>query len=241
MVRDYMMRSLIKNKIVTDKCEFKAHTGVKMLLRKLRGVIVLVMILFLWGCGSSVSPSIIPDYDTKGVRLIALMPIHNKTQDPLAAVVLRKALIEELYFKGYPKIPVEIVDEKLEEIYGGQTEFQDKTIPPETVGESLGVDAVMYCTLEEWKTSYVMIYAPTTVAASFELRSTKTGETLWNTTRRVVKRDYDLTGKGLEMKSRQSCEMAAQEVVEKAMEKLPDGPEYPGRPPKKENSFLGLW
>ncbi len=213
-----------------------------MSLNRLRDIVILIMIVcFFCGCGSSVSPSIIPDYNKKGVKLIALMPIQNKTQDPQAAQVLRKALIEELYFKGYQKIPVQIIDDTLKEIYRGQTDFEDKTIPPETVGEALGVDAVMYCTLEEWKTSYIMIYAPTTVAASFELRSAETGETLWSTTHRVVKRDYDLTEKGLEMKSRQSCEMAAQEVVEKAMVTLPDGPEYPGRPPKKENGFLGLW
>ncbi|HEU20717.1 MAG TPA: hypothetical protein ENO00_15280 [Deltaproteobacteria bacterium] len=213
-----------------------------MSLNGLKHVVTIMMIVcFSWGCGSPVTPSLLPDYDEKGIRLIALMPIQNKTQDPLAAQVLREVLAEELYFKGYPRIPIRLVDDKLREIYRGRIEFEDKIIPPQAVGESLGVDAVMYCTLEEWKTSYVMIYAPTTVAASFVLWSTKTGEMIWNTSHRVVKRDYDLSGKGLEMKSRQSCETAAQEVVEKAMVTLPDGPEYPGRPPKKENSFFGLW
>lgn len=213
-----------------------------MSLKRFKDVVIIMMIVcFFCGCGSPVSQLIIPDYDKKGVRLIALMPIKNRTQDLQAAQVLRMALIDELYFKGYPKIPVKVVDDKLKEIYEGQREFENKTIPPKTVGEALGVDAVLYCTLEEWKTSYVMIYAPTTVAASFELRSAETGETIWKTTQRVVKRDYDLTEKGLELKSRQSCETAANEVVEKAMLTLPDGSDYPGRPPKKENRFFGLW
>jgi hypothetical protein len=215
-----------------------------MILNRLRDIVILfMMVCIVWGCGggAAVAPSSASDDDEKGVRLIALMPVINRTQDSQAALVMRKAMADELYFKGYPKIPVTRVDDALKEIYGERIEFKDKTIPPETLGRALGVDAVLYCTLEEWNTSYIMIYAPTTVAASFELRSAETGETLWNKTLKVVKRDYGFTGKELEMKSRQSCEAAAREVVEKAIAALPDGPEYPGRPPKEERSFLGLW
>lgn len=210
----------------------------RMWVKKYLSIISCLFILL--GCGSHVSREIIPDYDEKGVRLVALLPIKNKTQDSQAADIVRKAILEELYFKGYPKIPFNVIDDKLTKIYG-TVSFEDNNIPPETVGEVLGVDAVMYCTLEEWKTSYIVICAPTTVAASFELRNAKTGETLWSTNYSVVKRNYDFTGKGLEMKSRQTCELAALEVVSKSMSTLPNGPDFLGSTAPKKNGFLGLW
>lgn len=212
-----------------------------MLRYRLRNILLLVIIVcFTFGCGSKISRTIIPDYDKKGIRLVALLPVKNKTNDTHAAPILRKAILEELYFKGYPKIPLQVVDDKLTRICGKNTVCADKNIPPETVGEILGVDAVMYCTLAEWKTSFVFVCAPTTVSIFFELRSAKTGETLWKTNYKVVKRDYDFTKKGLEMKSCQTSESAAYEIVDKAMSTLPNGPDFPGGPPPKKRNFLGL-
>jgi hypothetical protein len=99
----------------------------------------------------------------------------------------------------------------------------------------------MYCTLGEWKTSFIFVCAPTTVAVSFELRSAKTGETLWKTQCKVVKRNYGFTEKELEMKSRETCELAILEVVDKAISTLPNGPDFPGSPSHRKTNFLGLW
>lgn len=208
-------------------------------LRKI--LVLLIGICFIVSCASHNSRTIIPDFSKKGIRLVGLLPVKNKTKDQKAAQILRRTLLEELYFKGYPKIPLGVVDEKLVQIYGNITMPANRTIPPKVVGEVLGVDAVMYCTLGEWKTSFMFVCAPTTVAASFELRSAKTGETLWKTHCKVVKRDYGFTEKGLEMKSRETCELAILEVVDKAIATLPNGPDFPGSPSQQKTSFLGLW
>ena len=213
-----------------------------MLKARFRNILLLIIIIsFIFGCGSKISRTIIPDYDKKGIRLVALMPVSNKTDDTKAAIVLRKAILEKIYFKGYPKIPLNVVDEKIKKIYGDSKVPEDTNISTKAVGEILGVDAVMYCTLDEWKTSFMFICAPTTVAVSFELRSAKTGEILWKTNYRVVKRNYDFTNKRLEMKSCQTFEVAAWEVVDKAMSIFPNGPDFPGGAPAQKRHFLGLW
>jgi len=213
-----------------------------MLRYRLRNILLLIIVIcFIFGCGSKVSRTIIPDYDKKGIRLVALLPVKNKTNDTRAAQILRRAILEELYFKGYPKIPLQVVDDKLTPICGESTACADKNVPPEAVGEILGVDAVMCCTLAEWKTSFIFVYAPTTVSVFFELRSAKTGETLWKTSYKVVKRDYDFTEKGLEMKSCETSELAVHEIVDKAMSTLPNSPDFPGGSPPKKRNFLGLW
>jgi hypothetical protein len=204
-------------------------------------LLLLIGICLIASCASHNSRTIIPDYNEKGIRLVGLLPVKNKTKDKIAAQVLRETLLEELYFKGYPKIPLGVVDEKLIQIYGDITMPGNRTIPPEVVGEVLGVDAVMYCTLGEWNTSFMFVCAPTTVAVSFELRSAKTGETLWKTHCKVVKRNYGFTEKELEMKSCETCELAILEVVNKAIATLPNGPDFPGSPSHKKTSFLELW
>jgi hypothetical protein len=186
---------------------------------------LLVIACFISGCWSGFSSPVVPPSSEASPRLVAVLPVDNETSDTQAAQILRKKIFEELYFKGYPKIPLEFVDGKLSKVYKKNAEGVVGKIPPKAIGELLGVDAVMYCTLTEWKTSFVYFYASTAVSASFELRSAKTGETLWSSHYRVVKKSYGFSNKELEMKSCQVYERAVEEVVNKAMETLPDGPD----------------
>jgi len=197
-----------------------------MFINRMKGIFsLLVVICFISGCGSKIPCPVASADNEIGPRLVAVLPVDNKTSDAQAARILREKMLEELYFKGYPKIPLKIIDEKLNKIYKDKQGCMEGKTPPKAIGELLGVDAVMYCTLTEWKTSFVYFYASTAVSASFELRSAKTGETLWSAHCRVVKRNYGFSQEGLKIKSCQVYETAAQEVIEKAISTLPDGPD----------------
>jgi len=185
-------------------------------------VIVLSLIL---GCASKIPDMVNSDKSKSSTRLIAILPVNNRTANVKASQMLREAVLNELYFKGYPKIPLNIIDEKLSKIYKDGMDFKRVNIPPKAVGEILGVDAVLYATLDECSTSFTFVYAPTSVSVILELRSAKTGETLWNSKYRTVKRNYGISREQLEMASYQVFEPAIQEVVEKAMTTLPDGPD----------------
>ncbi|NTW16549.1 MAG: DUF799 family lipoprotein [Syntrophaceae bacterium] len=165
------------------------------------------------------------DYSKSGTRFIAVLPVKNQTADAKAAHMLREKVFNELYFKGYPKIPLQLIDEKLSKVYGAYSDFKRETIPPKAVGELLGVDAVLYSTLSECSTSFSYMYAPMRVSVMFELRSAKTGVTLWSSRYSTVERNYGLTREQLEMESWLTYEQTIQEVVDKAMKTLPDGPD----------------
>ncbi len=195
-------------------------------MKYLKSLIVSLLTLFmLFGCASKIPHHLVPDYSKRGMRLIAVMPIKNLTDDAKAARMLRDKIINELYFKGYPKIVPGVIDEKLASVYGKTMDFTKGNVPPNVVGDLLGVDAVLYCTLVRCKTSYALVYAPTSVSITFELRSVKTGQTLWSTSYDTIKRSYGISKKQLEMESNQIYEMAIQAVLDKAMETLPDGPD----------------
>ena len=197
--------------------------------------IFLILCIFV-SCGKKTPESVRPEEALKPtVRLIAVLPVDNRSSDLQAARILREKVIEEIYFKGYPKIPLSIVDEKILKNFKSGAH-----IPPGIVGGMLGVDAAMYCTLLEWKTSFSYVSAITSVSAQFELRNTRTGETIWKASHKVNKRNYDVTRKSLEMKSFLNYEPAIHEVVDKAMQTFPDGPDFIGRPPSK-GGFLWNW
>jgi len=198
--------------------------------RKMWKRCLLIFIVFLLaGCDGSKGPRmIIPDYTKKAARLIALMPVDNKTNDQLAPKMLREKILEELYFKGYPKMPLDVIDGRLNKTYAGGINAQAGNISPKAIGALLEVDAVMYCTLIESKTAIRLFYAPTSVSASCELRSAETGETLWRARSSIVERMAGYSNHNLEMKASQVYESAIQEVVNKVMETLPDGAELSG-------------
>ena len=52
------------------------------------------------------------DHDKILAKVIAVLPIENKAHDDKTSQLFRLRLLEELYFKGYSKIPLETIDQK---------------------------------------------------------------------------------------------------------------------------------
>ena len=180
--------------------------------------------LLLAGCAAKIPHVIVADYGTRGTRLIAVMPVSSSVPDQKSTEMLRTKLVEELYFKGYPKIPVGMIDQKLATLPVGK----EQKVDSKAVGEALDVDAVLYATLKESGIGRGIFYAATAVAAELELVSAKTGETLWRVEYRVIHRNYGFSRKQLELKASQVYEPALQEMVNRALETLPDGPDAVG-------------
>ena len=177
----------------------------------------------------------VPDYSERGIRLIGVLPAINQTNEIQAGRVLRERIIEELYFKGYPKIPGTTIDAKLSKLYK-----EGAKIPPSVVGEMLGVDAVLYCTISEWKTSFFLTYGVISVSVSFELRSSKTGEILWSTVKSVSRRSLDISKKEVELKTLQDYEAITRELVDAAMVNFPEGPNFIANAPQRK-SWIKDW
>lgn len=188
---------------------------------------VALAVLLLGACAGKIPHTLKPEYKDAGIRLIAVLPVQGENMDPRLARLLREKVLMGLYFKGYPKIPLTLVDEKLATFYQAQTGAQG-VVAPRVAGELLGIDAVLYISLVECRTAYRALYAQTTVAARLELRSARTGETLWRVQDREAARNFGFTSGELEMKSSEVCEAAMQTVVDRALYALPDGPDRLG-------------
>lgn len=188
--------------------------------------LICIVLLFMAGCisrtaidDSSPSPTAA---DEPGLRLIAVMPVEDRVGDAQASEMLREELLQQLYFKGYPRIPLSFIDERLEAISGNDDTL---TIATPWAAASLGVDALLYTTLTEWSISRAFLYGSTAIAASFELRRAETGQTLWRGSHQVKDRHVGITGGRVEGKAYISYGAALSELLETAMSTFPEGPE----------------
>jgi hypothetical protein len=191
-------------------------------------MVVITFCLCFYACSTHVPVVAKDDQNKNAVNVIALLPVENHTADTKASKILRAKLSDELRFKGYPQLAPDLIDSKLMSLTGGKELKKNDVIPPKVIEELLGADAAMYCSLMESKTSTTLFYAPVTVSVQCKLRSTKTGETLWNAQYKSTSRSFDLIRSRLKMKSYGDLEATVDEVVGKVMETLPYGPKLRG-------------
>jgi len=159
-----------------------------------------------------------------GVGTIAVMPVDIRAGSSDAAKMVREKLVQELYFKGYPKIPFEMIDAALADARKREEAAAGTMVRPQLIGGMIGADAVLYTTLLEANTAYRYVYAPVSVRALFELRSVKTGDVIWRQESRATDRDYGVTKRSLELGSTKLFEDVVFAAVKQAVDKLPDGP-----------------
>ncbi|MGD0022898.1 MAG: GNA1162 family protein [Smithellaceae bacterium] len=202
--------------------------GGKVKAYKIHVFLLLILILVFAGCSSKSANVLKPEYEKNWTKVIAILPVENKTDDNKAPQLLRSKLLEQLYFKGYSKLPLATIDQRLESLYISDKKGNVGVIAPQVLKDLVDADAVMYCTLLESSNSIGFFYAPVTISLSCELRKAESGEVLWKEKYKSTDRNFDFTRKNLEMKSCETYESVIEEVVNKIIETLPDGPNLRG-------------
>lgn len=187
--------------------------------------ILIILTVLVSGCAKKIPHFLAPEYEKRGIRLVAVLPVSNQSKNMEASSLFRDKVLEAIYFKGYPKIPLNVIDEKLSKTFKDYQQPSVESVAPRTVGEMLGVDAVLYVSLQECDTSFVLLSAKTSVSATFDLRSARTNDSLWSTKYSVTERNFEITKERLRMKSCQVFEPAMQEILNQVMETLPQGPD----------------
>ena len=193
--------------------------------------LLIITVLFVQGCSKKIKAGIDMQPEAKW-KQIAVLPVVDKTGESQAAQIMRTEMIDELFFKGYVKILPETIDEKLTNFYK-----KGVSVQPQVVGDNLGVDAVLYCTLSEWKKSAMLAYSSMSIKADFELKSAKGGEVLWKESKTVVKRNFHPLKREIRELTLMDYEPAVQELVTNAIASLPNGPNFVAKGPLKKGAL----
>lgn len=186
--------------------------------------VLIALLVLISGCTTKRKPALIPGYADRGIRLIAVLPVKATEADKRLAKLMREKVLATLYFKGYPKIPFEVIDDMLIKAPPG-TMDDTGYIAPQAVRQLLSVDAVLYLGLDESGTATTYLYASSILSATFELRDGRSGDTIWKSQVKEVERSFDITKQRLERTVYQVLEPALQAMVDKALQGLPDGPD----------------
>jgi hypothetical protein len=127
---------------------------------------------------------------------ILVVPPANKTTAVDAPAVFLTTVSAAIAERGYYVFPVFLVQDILNDL-GATDEGAIAAIPPDKFKEVFGTDSILYVTITDWSTSYVVLASNITVGAEYRLVDAATGEALWTHQERVVHNSGGGGGGGL--------------------------------------------
>jgi len=143
---------------------------------KVGPLLVVFGLLFLTACVTL--PPIEPNVASP-IRTVAVLPMVNNTNDVDGPVVVRELFTASLGSYYYVIKPLAETDQILKDQMGVTLGSQLDMAKPQLLGEKLGVDAVMYGSLEDFSDTVTGIYNVKRVRLRVKLVNCKTGETIW--------------------------------------------------------------
>jgi len=145
-----------------------------------------VVILLTSGCASQVTKQqAFPGMYNERPDAVLVIPAINKSTAADAPILYSSTINEPLSNAGFYVLPIELTDRILRN--EGMSEGEQLTkIPPQKFAEYFGADAVLYVTINKWDTNYYVIGGNITVGVNFQMKSCKTGDTLWSYNNEMV-------------------------------------------------------
>jgi hypothetical protein len=111
-------------------------------------------------------------------RSILVLPPMNQSTAVEATYSYLSTVTKPLAERGYYVFPVAVVDQFLKE-QGIPDAAEMHRIPPAKMREIIGADAVLYITIDEYGSTYVVINSAARVSARATLIDTASGEIIW--------------------------------------------------------------
>src|SRR5580765_907536 len=151
--------------------------------------------LWLSGCVTQPKPDYSKFFDHQP-HSILVVPPANKTTAVDAPAVFLTTVSAAFAERGYYVFPVFLVQDILNDL-GATDEGSIAAIPPEKFKEVFGTDSILYVTITDWTTTYVVLSSNITVGAEYRLVEAGTGAVLWTGTQKVIQSSGGGGGGGL--------------------------------------------
>ena len=153
-------------------------------MRAFSCLVVICAALFHSGCVTQPKPDYSTFFDHQP-RSILVVPPANKTTAVDAPAVFLTTISAAFAERGYYVFPVFLVQDVLNDL-GATDEGAIAAIPPEKFKEVFGADSILYVTITDWTTSYIVLASNIIVGAEYRLVDAGTGTVLWTGKQKVV-------------------------------------------------------
>jgi hypothetical protein len=142
------------------------------------------LLAFLSGCAVKQQQNLSEFYSHRP-RSIVVVPVENESTEVTAASVFISTISAPLAERGYYVFPVYLTEVILRDF--GLTEAGHiHQLPPERFFELFGADAVLFITIKDWSTKYLVLTSSVVVNMEYLLKDTRTGAVLWESKQQVV-------------------------------------------------------
>ncbi|MFI5349238.1 MAG: GNA1162 family protein [Elusimicrobiota bacterium] len=167
--------------------------------------------LALGGCATAAPKSLAASFVPP--KTMALLPVANASPDVNCPEMVRSLFQQALADRGYNVMEPAKTDEVLTAKFATADGNQLKNTEAGKLGESLGVEALMYGSIVTCKSFNVGLYSNKEVEIDFKLVDARTGQTLWEQQKNAWDKALAVT-----------AETAAVAAVHGVMDKYSDWP-----------------
>jgi hypothetical protein len=118
-------------------------------------------------------------------RSILVVPVVNNTTEISASPVFVSTITRLLAERGNYVFPVYLSDLVLRD-FGLAEAGHIHLLPTQRLYELFGADSTLFITIRDWSSKYIVLASTVTVEMDYELKDTRTGTLLWQSTQKVV-------------------------------------------------------
>ena len=141
--------------------------------------------LSLSACGTQPQKPDYANFFDHQPHSILVVPPANKTTAVDAPAVFLTTVSAAFAERGYYVFPVFLVQDILNDL-GATDEGAIAAISPQKFKEIFGTDSILYVTITDWTTSYIVIASNIIVGAEYRLVDAGTGAVLWTGKQKVI-------------------------------------------------------
>ena len=149
-------------------------------MRAQLNIVACLALLVLAGC-TTVKPYDYTNFRAHPPRSILVLPPLNESTAVEGTYGYLSTVTQPIAERGYYVFPVEVVDQYLKQ-NGMPTAGEMHQVPLNKVVDIIGADAVLFVTLKQYGSKYVVLNSVTTVQVEAKLVDTRSGILLWEGT-----------------------------------------------------------
>jgi hypothetical protein len=154
------------------------HFRRQFMMTRFRWFFLLVMLTAVIG-GCAIPHMPFPSDPSNPLKRVAVLPMKNDTDDVDGPNVVRQKIAEALTNRSYVVQDLKETDQILRDRMGINLGGQLELTTPQKLGETLGVEGVLYGTLMDFDETTTGLYNAKKVRGKFKIVNTATAQTIW--------------------------------------------------------------